>query len=541
MFLEQRLENLETSIAELGRADLALDRRAADLELKLGAFDGTLLQSRLDQMEGRLTKLLATVDRLEAEAVTQSNALAAARNRLDAIGGLTADSFLETVSTLEAQSKEYRDGHAADFGKVEQRLDVGLAQYARRLQALEDDSPAKYADQLNPVADRLSKCEDRLDRLAGRIAESDDSTEKMRMEWLEFGERTGDDRRRLLDVEQRGAELVGLLTTTQQGAGKATAAEMQSVRDQLAQLENQGRRLGEAQQSLTHRVAQMEASPVEHQLDELRKSVDGVDRRLNAEVPAKLAEVRRRCDESEAGVDATGKRLSDWSQRIERWETDTVTPTLSRLDAASRQAAAEADLLRERSDELEGQARRGRRRDLGMMAAILAAAAVGVAGLWQPHLPRTVTAERFLLRDPTGRIRADLGAFETGTGLWLYDENSKNRLWVGVSNDGVPELTLRDEAEKPRWAASVADGPGLAFLDEAGATRAALAAAGKEATLRLHDAQGAPRVLVGVGNAGDGVNLFDPTGKMRVGLGIAAAGATLNLFDVDGKRRLVVS
>ena len=64
---------------------------------------------------------------------------------------------------------------------------------------------------------------------------------------------------------------------------------------------------------------------------------------------------------------------------------------------------------------------------------------------------KVVEAERFVLRDTDGRIRAELGAGEAGSiGLKLYDRQSRCRIELFVAKDGVPGMQLWDENEMPR-------------------------------------------------------------------------------------------
>jgi hypothetical protein len=64
---------------------------------------------------------------------------------------------------------------------------------------------------------------------------------------------------------------------------------------------------------------------------------------------------------------------------------------------------------------------------------------------------KIVEAERFVLRDSNGRIRAELGAGEASSiGLKLYDGKGHVRVEVVVAKDGASGLQLWDEHGMPR-------------------------------------------------------------------------------------------
>ena len=80
---------------------------------------------------------------------------------------------------------------------------------------------------------------------------------------------------------------------------------------------------------------------------------------------------------------------------------------------------------------------------------------------------QTIEAERFVLKDANGRMRADLGMDKNGgVRFVLYDENEKQRLNAASFNEG-PGLALFDENGAVRFSVSQSNrGPSLVFNDE---------------------------------------------------------------------------
>jgi hypothetical protein len=85
-----------------------------------------------------------------------------------------------------------------------------------------------------------------------------------------------------------------------------------------------------------------------------------------------------------------------------------------------------------------------------------------------PQLGRIVEAERFVLRDASGKPRAVLGMDADEPGLWLYDAGGKPRAALAVTADR-PGLALYDASGNARAALAVtAGGPALWLYDKAG-------------------------------------------------------------------------
>ncbi len=100
--------------------------------------------------------------------------------------------------------------------------------------------------------------------------------------------------------------------------------------------------------------------------------------------------------------------------------------------------------------------------------------------LWKTLRPNTalaasgakeIRANRFVLENENGDIRAFMLANDAGTVLTMCDENGKQRSMITVTKD-ISELILHDENGKERIKMKVVNsGPGLAMMDKKGNTR----------------------------------------------------------------------
>jgi hypothetical protein len=107
--------------------------------------------------------------------------------------------------------------------------------------------------------------------------------------------------------------------------------------------------------------------------------------------------------------------------------------------------------------------------------AVLGLGAVALMG--QKPAPRVVEAERFVLRDAAGRIRAELGVeSEQSVALRFRDADSMPRLSVGTEN-GASVVVLNEQGGKVRTAlVTLPHGaPALTLYDTGGKHRAELA------------------------------------------------------------------
>lgn len=138
------------------------------------------------------------------------------------------------------------------------------------------------------------------------------------------------------------------------------------------------------------------------------------------------------------------------------------------------QHALARETLARRLDRLEREHRRWKR--VGSLF-LVALAAVVLMGQASPA-GRVVEAERFVLRDGSGKVRATLATLDDNrVALFLYDQDERPRAGLGLRADGGVGLTLYDRAGRPRTALSpLADGGvGLHLYDQRGERRAGLA------------------------------------------------------------------
>ena len=122
---------------------------------------------------------------------------------------------------------------------------------------------------------------------------------------------------------------------------------------------------------------------------------------------------------------------------------------------------------------------------------------------------KEVHANRFVLEDENGEVRATLGMTQDGPVLYLLDENGKRRAALSMFKDG-PVLVLADAAGKLRATLGIlTGGPALALLDENGLPRVTLGIMG----LGLTDENGKRRAALAVGKDSSGLILSDENGK----------------------------
>lgn len=117
----------------------------------------------------------------------------------------------------------------------------------------------------------------------------------------------------------------------------------------------------------------------------------------------------------------------------------------------------------ERLAKLERQNRRFKR--AGLVAMVLAGATL-LLGQATPQWK--VEAERFVLKDADGKVRAELGMAGHGPLLALYDEDGARRAVFGIAERG-PGIFFLDAIQKRRVALGVVEkGPVLVLFDEHG-------------------------------------------------------------------------
>ena len=123
--------------------------------------------------------------------------------------------------------------------------------------------------------------------------------------------------------------------------------------------------------------------------------------------------------------------------------------------------------VHERLEKLEKQNRRLKR--AGLVVMVLAGATL-LIGQAKPQVQWKVEAERFVLMDANGKLRAELGMAEHGPHLAFYDAEGTRRAVLGIVQKG-PGLFFLDTTQKRRVAMGLAEkGPVLFFFDEDGNT-----------------------------------------------------------------------
>jgi hypothetical protein len=129
--------------------------------------------------------------------------------------------------------------------------------------------------------------------------------------------------------------------------------------------------------------------------------------------------------------------------------------------------------LTQRLDRLE---RENRRLKIAGAIVLLAVVAVGAMGQVLPKaVPKVLEAERFVLRDTSGKILATLGPSPLGPGLSLYDQSGK----IGASLLATLGPNLF--------------GPGLSLFDQSGKIGASLVLLAGTPTLNFNDQNGKAR------------------------------------------------
>ena len=217
-----------------------------------------------------------------------------------------------------------------------------------------------------------------------------------------------------------------------------------------------------------------------------------------------------------------------------------------------------------RLDRLERQNRRLERAVLVAMAAVGALVLMGLAGPQKGDASaQTVKAQKIILRDSRGKIRASLGASEAGGELVLYGPDGDARVQLfnephgsalkfidraGKLRAGLAEGSklaglafYNTEGKEQAELAVDADGPIVALSDKQESRRAALRLEAEEPALTLFDAEGRSCAALG-----DALEIFDGSGERRVfihvneGACAAACGPQINLLGTDGKARAIM-
>ncbi len=200
-------------------------------------------------------------------------------------------------------------------------------------------------------------------------------------------------------------------------------------------------------------------------------------------------------------------------------------------------------LLSARVDALERQNRTYRRVALGAGGLLVLLAVMGQA---RPGVHREVVeAERFVVRDGTGTVRAFFGLNPNVPGQVGLVVTGRTHLSVGVNADGAAGFQLWDGTSRRMGLGIHPDGrTGLEMLDTAQKPRLRVAVTPDGAPgLRLLDASGTERAILTVPTDGSaGLLVADSTGRFRTALATQADGTTaVDLLDGAGRSRLNAS
>ena len=134
--------------------------------------------------------------------------------------------------------------------------------------------------------------------------------------------------------------------------------------------------------------------------------------------------------------------------------------------------------------------------------------------------PTTVVAQKFLLQDAKGVVRAAWGINDQGEVLLaLMDARGRGRADIGVTADGLPRFELFDSAGNTR---------ALVNVDEQDTP-----------SLALHDGRKA-RAIVGVMGQGPYLALADEQSRRQITLGVGPGTAQILLEDVSNPGTCVI-
>lgn len=202
----------------------------------------------------------------------------------------------------------------------------------------------------------------------------------------------------------------------------------------------------------------------------------------------------------------------------------------------------------ERLDRFERQNRRLKQAALAVLILFAAAFMMG-----QARPTRTTEANKFVLRDADGRVRAELSMFADRPTLTFRDakgfpvasiagaDDPFLTLNRAGSNEQVELLSSKDHYGLALYGKTVRAGlavtkgsPGLDIFDEAGKERAMINLAGGDPSFVLFDANGRRRAVLTAFDGSPYLWMTDDKEKQRFSLGIEAKGPNLTLSDDEG-------
>jgi hypothetical protein len=202
------------------------------------------------------------------------------------------------------------------------------------------------------------------------------------------------------------------------------------------------------------------------------------------------------------------------------------------------EATHEKDLIVTRIELLEQENRRLKR---GALICLVAVASIGLMGQTQrkstrapattpapaPAMPKNIEAESFILKDATGRVRAELSMGGTGPSFKLRDQSGSALVTLSLNDTapGGPFVLLSDPQHGAGLSMSVLEGAG-----------SQLSLTGARADIQVH---------IGVTPDGTNLGLSDQDGfSANIGNGMQrskggqikkTSAASITLFDKDRK------
>jgi hypothetical protein len=154
---------------------------------------------------------------------------------------------------------------------------------------------------------------------------------------------------------------------------------------------------------------------------------------------------------------------------------------------------------------------------------------------------RQVDAQRIVLRDNDGQMRAWLGVAEGGSRLIFMDASGQERMGVGMTRQSEPALGIYDGGDNPRVILGMMEGwPGFVFRDPQGHKRVAIFCREDWSSLYFYDRTETRRTGVGQYGEASALNLCDDRGKDRIGLVTDRKGSSLSLMDIAGVKRVAL-
>ena len=176
--------------------------------------------------------------------------------------------------------------------------------------------------------------------------------------------------------------------------------------------------------------------------------------------------------------------------------------------------------LVQRVERLERQNRRFKRAAAAAALAVVAVVAMGQAA---PRIS-TVEAQRFVLKDKSGKIRAVLGeGADNEIGLLVYDGKQRPRAMIAVDDNDLPVVRVSDDAGKERVVVDSISGVRI----EGNGPRVVLGVqSGNEPALQLIDKDGWTRATLTLTNTNTApiLKFLDPRGDTRMWLGAMSDG-----------------